>query len=45
MKDSEGDDMNEPVISGKPDTPIVETLLALDNFQRQGKILYPAVSN
>lgn len=28
-----------------PDTPIEETLRALDDLQRQGKILYPAVSN
>ncbi|WP_163536252.1 aldo/keto reductase [Gracilibacillus sp. YIM 98692] len=28
-----------------PDTPIEETLRALDDLQKQGKILYPAVSN
>lgn len=28
-----------------PDTPMEETLRALDDLQRQGKILYPAVSN
>ncbi len=28
-----------------PNTPIEETLRALDDLQRQGKILYPAVSN
>lgn len=28
-----------------PDTPIEETLRAIDDLQRQGKILYPAVSN
>ncbi|MET3507345.1 aldo/keto reductase [Halalkalibacter oceani] len=28
-----------------PDTPIEETLSAMDDLQRQGKILYPAVSN
>lgn len=28
-----------------PHTPIEETLRALDDLQRQGKILYPAVSN
>ncbi len=28
-----------------PDTPIEETLRALDDLVRQGKILYPAVSN
>ncbi|WP_285727224.1 aldo/keto reductase [Psychromicrobium xiongbiense] len=28
-----------------PDTPIEETLRALDDLQRAGKILYPAVSN
>jgi aryl-alcohol dehydrogenase-like predicted oxidoreductase len=28
-----------------PNTPIEETLLAMDDLQRQGKILYPAVSN
>jgi aryl-alcohol dehydrogenase-like predicted oxidoreductase len=27
------------------ETPIEETLIALDDLQRQGKILYPAVSN
>jgi aryl-alcohol dehydrogenase-like predicted oxidoreductase len=28
-----------------PDTPIAETLRAMDDLVRQGKILYPAVSN
>lgn len=28
-----------------PDTPIEETLRAMDDLQRQGKILYPGVSN
>ncbi|MFB5067439.1 MAG: aldo/keto reductase [Candidatus Wallacebacter cryptica] len=28
-----------------PDTPMEETLRAFDDLQRQGKILYPAVSN
>ncbi len=28
-----------------PETPMEETLRALDDLQRQGKILYPAVSN
>ncbi|WP_084821993.1 aldo/keto reductase [Bacillus sp. SA1-12] len=28
-----------------PETPIEETLRAMDDLQRQGKILYPAVSN
>ncbi|MBY9081588.1 aldo/keto reductase [Paenibacillus sp. HN-1] len=28
-----------------PNTPIEETLRAMDDLQRQGKILYPAVSN
>ncbi len=33
------------VHSFDPDTPIEETLRALDDLVRQGKILYPAVSN
>ena len=33
------------VHSFDPQTPIEETLLAMDDLQRQGKILYPAVSN
>ena len=28
-----------------PDTPMEETLRAMDDLQRQGKILYPAISN
>ncbi|MBM7573379.1 aldo/keto reductase [Aquibacillus albus] len=33
------------VHSFDPNTPIEETLRAMDDLQRQGKILYPAVSN
>jgi aryl-alcohol dehydrogenase-like predicted oxidoreductase len=33
------------VHSFDPDTPIEETVRALDNLVRQGKVLYPAVSN